>query len=233
MYRACLGIAKWLCVGSAVNLLIACADNVISIESEDSVTFTTVETSFPIYRERNLDVKLRGSRTSGDYTQSVPDGKMILIDDIQIRGPVDVSGSTDLTYASVSIGTDNVISEHDDDLLRGSVYVGVAQTNMDLTLVHQGTTHATSDRTTEMYMQVGLLFRVLPSLYGGGTWAASLGPNLTGISELDLKLSYAVFSHLELMGGYRWLRYDYYVEDDESVIHIDFRGPFVGLSVPF
>ena len=180
-------------------------------------------------------MKLRGSRTSGDYSQAVPDGKMILIDDTQIRGPTAVSGSTDLTYASVSIGTDNMFSDDKSGSgeLRASLYVGVAQTNTDLTLVHEGTTYQASDRTTEMYMQWGLLYELVPSLYGGGTWAASLGPDLTGISEVDLKLQYALFEHLEIMGGYRWLQYNYYVENDESVIHIDFKGPFIGLNLPF
>lgn len=235
MYKA--GFKTVSCIHLILSLALVngCADNVISIESEDSVTFTTLETSFPLSRERNLEVKLRGSRTSGDYSQAVPDGKMILIDDVQIRGPTDVSGSTDLTYASVSIGTEDLFSRYESDSsqFRGSVYVGVAQTNMDLTLVHEGTTYQTSDRTTEMYMQWGLLYEFIPSLYGGGTWAASLGPDLTGINEVDLKLQYALFKHLEIMGGYRWLQYNYYVEDDESIIHIDFKGPFIGLYLPF
>lgn len=115
----------------------------------------------------------------------------------------------------------------------GLMYVGVAQTNMDLTLIHEGTTYTTNDRTTELYMQVGMDYEIAPSLYGGGTWAFSIGPDLTGISEIDLKLNYAVFKHLEVMGGYRWLKYDYYVEEDESIIHVNFKGPFIGINVPF
>lgn len=235
MYRVVTLVISWLLCVFAVMLLNACADNVITIESEDSVTFTTLETSFPISRQNNLRVKLRGSRTSGDYSQAVPDGKMILIDDIQIRGPTDVSGSTDLTYASVSIGSDDMFTQNDmkPKKLRGLVYLGVAQTNMDLTLIHEGITYKTNDRTTELYTQMGLSYEIASSFYGGGTWAFSVGPNLTGISELDLKLNYALFKHLEIMGGYRWLKYNYYVEDDESIIHIDFKGPFIGLYVPF
>lgn len=218
----------------AVTLLNACADNVISIESEDSVTFTTLETSFPVNRQETLKVKLRGSRTSGDYSQTVPDGKIILIENVQIRGPTEVNGSTDLTYASVSIGTDGVFDNPAmAPKLRGLVYVGVAQTNMDLTLIHEGTTYTSNDRTTELYMQLGMDYEIVPSLYGGGTWAFSLGPDLTGISEIDLKLNYALFKHLEVMGGYRWLKYNYYVEEDESIIHVNFKGPFIGINVPF
>ena len=215
-------------------LLNGCADNVISIESEDSVTFTTLETSFPVSKKRNLDIKLRGSRTSGDYSQDVPDGKMILIEDVQIRGPTYVDGSTDLTYASVAIGTSDMsLGRAVSDKWRGSLFLGVAQTNMDLILRHEGNTYKTSDRTTEMYMQWGILYAFHPSVHGGGSWSFSLGPDLTGISEFDLKLHYALFEHLEIMGGYRWLKYNYYVEDDESIIHVDFKGPFIGLALPF
>lgn len=94
-----VNIFRWLLCMLAVMLLNACADNVVSIESEDSVTFTTLETSFPVNRQETLKIKLRGSRTSGEYSQTVPDGKMILIEDVQIRGPTEVNGSTDLTYA--------------------------------------------------------------------------------------------------------------------------------------
>lgn len=234
MDKASLKVFRWLACLLAVTLLNACADNVISIESEDSVTFTTLETSFPVNRQETLKVKLRGSRTSGDYSQTVPDGKIILIENVQIRGPTEVNGSTDLTYASVSIGTDGVFDNPAMvPKLRGLVYVGVAQTNMDLTLIHEGTTYTSNDRTTELYMQLGMDYEIVPSLYGGGTWAFSLGPDLTGISEFDLKLNYALFRHLEVMGGYRWLKYNYYVEEDESIIHVNFKGPFIGINVPF
>lgn len=231
MYRVVSQVIQWLlCIFVAI-LLNACASNVISIESEDSVTFTTLETSFALSEQHDLRVKLRGSRTSGDYSQSVPDGKIILIDDIQIRGPTDVSGSTDLTYASASIGVENIFGRY--EKLNALMYLGVAQTNMDLTLIHEGDIYMTNDRTTEIYMQVGMGYWIKPSFYGGATWAFSLGPDLTGISEIDLKLGYALFKHLELMGGYRWLKYNYYVEDDESIIHINFKGPFIGLNIPF
>jgi hypothetical protein len=208
-----------------------CTSNVVSIDAEDSVSFTTLETSFPVSRNGGVRVKLRGSRTSGDYTQAVPDRMMILIDDTQIRGPTTVSGSADLTYASISIGVDDNFGK--DNRAKGLGYVGVAQTNMDLTLLHEDTTYFTNDRTTELYMQWGLSYLIAPSLYGGGTMAFSLGPDLTGIREIDLKLDYALLEHLEFMAGYRWLKYDYLVEEDESVIRINFKGPFIGLNIPF
>jgi hypothetical protein len=234
IYKESSKATRWLLCLLAAIFLNACTDNVISIESKDSVAFTTLETSFPLSSQGDLRVKLRGSRTSGDYSQAVPDGKMILIGDTQIQGPTTVNGSTDLTYASVSIGTDGMFANSGvASKWRGQLYVGAAQTNMDLTLIHEGDTYTTNDRTTEMYMQLGMAYEMAPSLYGGGTWAFSVGPDLTGISEIDLRLDYAIIKHLEIMGGYRWLKYNYYVEQDESIIHVNFNGPFIGLNVPF
>ncbi len=234
MYKA---VSRLFCVAAVFSPVFwsGCADNVISIEPEDSVTFTTLEASFPVDKNRKLDLKLRGSRTSGEYSQAVPDGKRILIDDAQIRGPTEVGGTTDLTYASISIGTRHFLLDPNDSQQKWHplLFVGVAQTNMDLTLVHEGATYIISDRTTELYLQWGVAYEFLPAFYGTGAWAGSLGPDLTGISEIDLTLHYALFEHLEIFGGYRWLKYNYYVEEDESVIHIDFRGPFVGLNLPF
>lgn len=214
-----------------VILFNGCASNVVSIDAKDSVIFNTLETSFPVSRNGHVRVKLQGSRTSGDYTQAVPDRMMILIDDIQIRGPTTVNGTADLTYASMSIGAVDTFGK--DSRIKGLGYIGVAQTNMDLTLVHEDTTYSTNDRTTELYLQWGLSYLIAPSLYAGGTMAFSLGQDLTGIREIDLKLDYALFEHLEFMAGYRWLKYDYLVEDDESVIRINFKGPFIGLNIPF
>jgi len=212
-----------------------CASNVISIDTNDTVTFSTLETSIPVSKQRGDRIKLRGSRAGGDYSQTVPDGKMIIIEDTQIHGPTDVSGTTDLTYASISYGTDNMFSSQqtESDKLSLGVYLGVSQTNMDVSLLHEGTTYYTRDRTTEIYFQLGGAYAITPEFNAGLTWASSVGADLTGINEVDLRLGYELFSHLEVIGGYRWLEYNYLVEEDDSVIRVRFRGPFIGLNFPF
>ena len=235
MHKAKLRVIKCLSYLIYVMLMGACSSNVVSIDSKDSATFTTLETSIPVSRENGARIKLRASRVSGDYNQTVPDGKLILIDDIQIKGPTNVSGTTDLTYGSISIGGDDIFDggEALQGKLRTSVYVGLAQTIMDTTLVHEDTIYRTSNRTTEFYMQYGISYGITSSFYAGGTYAMSIGPNLTGIFEGDLKLDYALFKHLQIMGGYRWLDYRYLVEEENSSIKVKFRGPFVGLYIPF
>jgi hypothetical protein len=225
------------CVFSVLTVLLinGCASNVISIDTKDSVSFSTLETSIPLSKQRTDRIKVRGSRASGDYSQVVPDGKMIIIEDTQIHGPANVSGTTDLTYASLSYGSED-ISPGDGLMpqkLSFLVYIGLAQTNMDVTLLHEGTTYTTNDRTTELYLQLGGAYAITPAFKAGLTWASSVGADFTGINEVDLRLGYALFSHLEVIGGYRWLEYNYLVEEDDSIIRVKFRGPFIGLNIPF
>jgi len=212
-----------------VNMLLnGCTGNVISIDTKDSVTFTTLETSIPLSERRGDRIKLRGSRASGDYSQAVPYGKMIIIEDTQIRGPTDFSGTTDLGYASFSYGGEDILSGGGliPEELTSLVYIGVAQTNMDVKLLHDGTTYTINDRTTELYLQLGGACAITPSF----TWASTLGADLTGISEVDLRLGYLLFSHIEVIGGYRWLEYNYLVEEDESTIRVKFRGRLLVLT---
>lgn len=229
MHNTRLHIVGYLTYLMLIMLMSACSSNVISVDAEDSTTFTTLETSIPVSKDDSVRIKLRVSRANGDYTLAVPDEKRIVIDNIDILGPTDVSGTMDLTYGSISIGGDDIFQEK----FRFGVYVGLAQTVMNLTLVHEDTTYRTSDRTTELYMQAGLSYAITPSFYGGGDYSMSFGPNLTGLFEFNLKLDYELFKHLHIMGGYRWVDYHYYVEEEESSIKIKLRGPFAGLYIPF
>ena len=147
----------------------------------------------------------------------------------------DVSGTTELTYGSVSIGFEDSFGTtytHIEDA-GGQIYFGIAQTHMDYTLQHQGTVYQNTDRTTEFYGQLGFYIEIIPKFRAGVTGAMSLGPDLTGISELDFRLGYALFEHLEIFGGYRDLKYEYMVEEDESIVVIEYNGPFIGLNLPF
>ena len=228
-------VTHYLLAVVALQLLSACSSNVISIDAKDSTTFTTLETSFPLGEEENLRLQARVSKANGDYTQSVPDGKLIIINGDQIYGPTEVSGTTELTYGSVSIGFEDSFAAtytHIEDA-GGHIYFGIAQTHMDYTLEHQGTVYQNADRTTEFYWQLGFYVEVIPKLRVGATGAMSLGPDLTGISELDFRLGYALFENLEMFGGYRDLKYEYLVEEDESIVVIEYNGPFIGLNLPF
>jgi hypothetical protein len=226
---------------SVACLLSACTGNVIDIHSKDSSTFVTLETSMPVSKGDAIRVKLRTSQVDGSYTQTIPGGKMIVIDGEQIHGEADISGATELSYTSVSFG--GFVSFADGDLLksadkgakvpRASFYIGLAQTDMDVSLLYENQLYVFLDKTIELYLQIGAAYPLTPFLDAGIFYAMSTGADLTGISELDLKLDYALHKHLHLTAGYRWFEYNYLLEEQDSSIQVNFRGPFIGLNIPF
>lgn len=222
-------------VSSVACLLSACTSNVIDIHPRDSATYTTLETSVAVSSANDTRIKLRTSRVDGSYTQTIPDGKMIVIDNQQIHGEVAVSGASDLAYTSISFGADNLFSDDNETLkgLRASLYLGLAQTSMDVSLVHENVNYAFVDKTVELYLQVAALYMAAPKLDVGVSYAMSLGADLSGISEFELLLDYGLHRHLHLKAGYRWLEYNYLIDSEDSSILVDFRGPFFGLNIPF
>jgi hypothetical protein len=216
-------------------LNVACSSNVVDIDAEDNVSFATFEASFPLSEQKNRRIKVRSSQVNGNYSQTVPNGKLIEIDDKQINGPTEVRGTTDLVYYSVSYGG-NILFEdllHDDQMSPKELYgiwsIGLAQTDMDFTLVHEGTRHKISDKTIELYGQVGLLYPITQSFSGAITLGFGIGKDLNSISEYDLRFSYQLAKKMGIIGGFRRLEYLYFVKD-ESDINVVFTGPFVGVS---
>jgi len=214
-----------------IMILNGCASNIVSIDSRDQVIFTALETSFPVSDDKEKRIKIRLSQTSGDFSQNVPDTKAIEIEGNIINGPTTVDGTTDLIYGSVAFGVEKLFNEKN-PLGMGFLYIGAAFTNLDLTLSHQGNTYGTNETTAALYCQLGLSFEIIPSLGAGITLAPILGTDLTTGKELEMRINYRPYKHLECMGGYRWLQFVHDVRDG-SDIEIHFRGPFIGLNVPF
>lgn len=226
---------------SVASLLSGCTSNVIDIHSSDSAAFTTLETSVPVSKDDAIRMKLRASRVDGSYTQTIPDGKIIVIDGEQIRGQADVTGATELAYTSVSFGGSvsfaggELLNNAGEDVKvpRASFYIGLAQTEMDVSLLNENRSYLFHDKTIELYLQIGASYPLKPLLDAGIFYAMSIGADLTGISELDIKLDYTLHKHLHLIAGYRSLEYNYLVEEQDSSIQVNFRGPFIGLNLPF
>lgn len=206
------------------------------IDAEDSVSFSNLEASLPIPEYEHLRIRMRGSKASGAFNQSVPAGDLIRIENTRFFGPVDFSGTTDVTYFSIAIGSDYTRGEYLSGDLRGFNYIGIAQTNLDSTLLITGTTYQVDDITTEFYLQSGLAYSVSKSMEFGLTLAYSANSDTSGVTEVDLKLDYELLKQLRITAGYRWFEYRYKerpVDSDDSDIIVDFAGPFVGLNIPF
>jgi hypothetical protein len=228
-------------VVSVFYLLSGCTSNVIDIHSKDSSTFVTLETSLPVSKDDAIRVKFRTSQVDGSFTQTIPGGKMIVIDGEQIHGEADIAGATKLSYTSVSFGGSisfaggNLLNSANENatMPRASFYIGLAQTDMDVSLLFENQSYVFLDKTIELYMQFGASYPLAPLLDAGIFYAMSIGADLTGIGELDLKLDYALHKHLYLTAGYRWFEYNYLLEEQDSSIQVNFRGPFIGLNIPF
>ena len=206
---------------------------VVSIDVEDnSVNFGNIEASFPL-QDGNTRIRLRGTAVSGDFKQSISSGTRIIIDGNTISGPAEVSGDIDLDYYSVVIGWDRNDASLLPGTTRSSYYLGLAQTRFDLNLDASSGSFSTSDHTSKLYAQWGFHHSITESIEIGFTWAASLGREFSGINEIDLRLDYQLAEELKLSGGYRWLDYEYGLEEDESNIEVDFRGPVVGIYMHF
>ena len=85
----------------------------------------------------------------------------------------------------------------------------------------------------EAYLQYGYSHNLNESVNIGFTRAGSVGRHFTGISEIDLKLDYAFYKQMRISGGYRWFTYNYDRDAEDSDIKVEFKGPFIGLNLPF
>ncbi len=64
MYKTGFHVVGYLTYSVLVILMSACSSNVVSIDANDSATFTTLETSLPVSRDDNVRIKLRASLTA-------------------------------------------------------------------------------------------------------------------------------------------------------------------------
>ena len=206
--------------------------NVVSIDAEDRTRFAHFEVSAPLGNQDPWRLQLRASSSDGKFEQSLESFERIEIDNASVFGPATVAGEIDLVYYSIAVGAADASQPRAGEL-HGAYYVGVAVTEFDLELDDGVTRYTDRDGTTELYLQFSFDYGIGDSLEFGLAWAGSIGPDLSGISELDLELGWRLAGPLRVAGGYRWLEYIYAEKDDESHIEVDFRGPYLALGLAF
>ena len=146
-----------------VAVTIAACTRVININVKDEVSFPTFETSFAPSENSKNRIKIRASQASGNFSQTVPNGKVIRIEGTDIAGPTVVQGTTDLTYYSISFGRNVLLKRRGSkrNMPSGNFYLiwdaGLAQVGMDLALDNEATRYNASENATEIYGRVGLL----------------------------------------------------------------------------
>jgi hypothetical protein len=213
----------------ACTVLLGGCVSTVSIDVDDGSGFTQLATSIPLGDNSQTRLRLRWAEVGGEDSQSLDFGERIQVGNSSISGPAELDVEIDLSYYSIAIGGESDAHQG----LKSSVYFGIAQTRFDLTLAGENSRLRDSDETIEAYFQFGFAAAIAASMDLGFSGAFSLGRDLSGISEIDLKLDYRPAAPLILSGGYRWFEYQYGPGNEDSNIEAAFRGPFIGVYLPF
>lgn len=216
-----------------VLLLSACtSQDVIDIYGRDNDALYSVQTTFPVsIKETPFYLKLQSLKTSANFLQSVPSGKFIDFENIQLWGPESISVESGISTASVSIGSlDLEIS----DVFSSSFFIGLSQSEFDADIVFQsGPAVSIRDRVLEAYVDIGLWYQLTDKLKLGLMLALTRNINIGGYSDAQLFLNYQLFPHMEVMVGVHDFFYDYNRSGSASTLFIESRGPFITLNFPF
>lgn len=228
-----LRLSRLLLLGQSLMLLWACSStNVVNIEGSDSTRFTDLRASFPVSKQdENERIKIRFTKASGEFSQDIPDGKIVDFEDFQLTGPDHVTAMTDVTTAAVSYGR---IGEALRNNFFMSAFAGISRTNFEIDMESEsGLTSGVRNRSFEVYADLGLYHLLAPYLTAGLEAAFSRNLSLSGITEWGAILKFRPSRHMEIIGGYRWFKYDFFSEDYDSGIIVELNGPFIGLDFSF
>lgn len=233
MERYLLRFFRLLPLTLALTMLTACSStNVINLEGSDSTRFNDFQTSFRVSDEdRTQRIKLRVSETEGEFGQDIAEGKIVEFEDFYLVGPDHVDSKTNFTMASISYGRiDQALREK----FYLSAFAGISRTNFEIDMKSDsGLSTDVRNRSFEVYVDLSIYREVLPYLNAGLSAAFSRNLTLSGITEWGVFLGFAPFKNLQILGGYRWFKYDYFTEDFDSGITVELNGPFIGLDFPF
>lgn len=214
-------------------ILPACtSSNIIDIEGSDNAGMYSLQTSFPITEsEAPVYLKLQALKTSADFSQHVPDGKFIDFENIQLWGPDSITVESEISTASVSFGTFELMMMDD---FSSSFFIGLSQTEFNADIAFQsGPAVSISDRLYELYFDIGFWHQTTEKLKLGLIMAFAINTHISTYSDIQLSLNYKLAPHVELVAGLRDFYYYYGEGDSRSSLIIDSRGPFVGLNFPF
>lgn len=224
---------RLLLLGQGLMLLWACSStNVVNIEGSDSTRFTDLRASFPVSKQdENERIKIRFTEASGEFNRDIPEGKIIDFENFQLTGPDHITAMTDVTTAAISYGR---IGEALRNNFFMSAFAGISRTNFEIDMESEsGLASGVRNRSFEVYADLGIYHLLAPYLSVGLEAAFSRNLSLSGITEWGAILKFRPSRHMEIIGGYRWFKYDYFTPDYDSGIIVELNGPFIGLDLSF
>ena len=214
-------------------LLTACSStNVVNLEGSDDTSFVDLRASFPVTKQdENERIKFRFTQASGQFSQDIADGKIVDFEDFQLTGPDQVRAVTDLTTASISYGR---VGEAIRENFVLSAFAGISRTNFEIDMESEsGQSTGVRNKSFEVYVDLGIYHLFTPYLSAGLEAAFSRNLSLSGVTEWGAILKFRPFKQMEIIGGYRWFKYDYFTTDYDSGIIVELNGPFIGLDMSF
>ena len=228
-----LRLSRPILAGSGLICLLACSStNVVNLEGSDTTSFNDLRVSFPVTKEdENERIKFRVTTADGQFTQDIADGKIVDFEDFQLTGPDQVRAVTDVTVASISYGrVGQTIREN----FLMSAFAGISRTNFEIDMESEsGQSTGVRNKSFEVYVDLGIYHLLAPFLTAGLEAAFSRNLSLSGITEWGAVLKFRPFKQMEIIGGYRWFKYDFFTTDYDSGIIVELNGPFVGLDFSF
>ena len=222
-----------LIISLCLILLTACSStNVVNLEGSDDTSFIDFRASFPVTKQdQNERIKFRFTQASGQFTQDIADGKIVDFEDFQLTGPDQVRAVTDLTTASISYGR---VGEAIRENFLLSAFAGISRTNFEIDMESEsGLATGVRNKSFEVYVDLGIYHLFTPYLSAGLEAAFSRNLSLSGVTEWGAILKFRPFKQMEIIGGYRWFKYDYFTTDYDSGIIVELNGPFIGLDLSF
>ena len=211
----------------------ACSStNVVNVEGSDTTRFSDFRATFPVSKEdKNKRIKIRYTEADGEFTQNVAEGKIVDFENFQLVGPDQVQAMTDVKVASISYGR---VGETIRENFLVSAFAGVSRTNFEIDMESaSGQFTGVRNKSFEVYVDLGIYHLLAPFLTAGLEAAFSRNLSLSGITEWGAILKFRPFRQMEIIGGYRWFKYDYFTTDYDSGIIAELNGPFVGLDFAF
>ena len=225
--------SRLLLPGSGLMLLWACSStNVVNLEGSDSTEFVDLRTSFPVSKQdENERIKIRYTHARGEFSQNIPDGKIVDFENFQLTGPDQVSAMTHVNTISISYGR---VAEAMRKNFYMSAFAGISRTNFEIDMESEsGLTTDVRNKSFEVYVDLGVYHLLVPYLTAGLEAAFSRNLSLSGITEWGAIVKFRPSMHMEIIGGYRWFKYDYFTTDHDSGIIVELNGPFIGLDLSF
>jgi len=225
--------SRLLLLGPGLMLLWACSStNVVNLEGSDSTRFVDLRASFPVSKQdENERIKIRYTHARGEFSQEIPDGKVVDFEEFQLTGPDQVSAMTHVNTASISYGR---IGQALRENFFVSAFAGISRTNFEIDMESEsGFTTSVRNKSFEVYVDLGVYHMFVPYLTAGLEAAFSRNLSLSGITEWGAILKFRPSKQMEIIGGYRWFKYDYFTTDYDSGIVVELNGPFIGLDLSF